>query len=125
MVFLVRKEKEASFIRPGVRLFGCQCYASPMDEVDIALYKQEIQARGYLKQEDLEKVAKWKAPRSAGHVRKNPAGRYLLSASYDNERLKIESMTLLDGAGRPTASVILHFYHTDRYPTLDFRVPLP
>ncbi len=30
-------------------------------------------------------------------------------------------MTLLTGVGWPTASVILHFYHPDHYPIIDFR----
>jgi hypothetical protein len=30
-------------------------------------------------------------------------------------------LTLLDGVGWPTASVILHFYHSDPYPILDIR----
>jgi hypothetical protein len=37
------------------------------------------------------------------------------------ERVRIEVLTLLDGVGWPTASVILHFFHKDPYPILDFR----
>lgn len=100
-------------------------YDKARDEVDIALYTQEIQARGYLEKEDLERVAMWKAPRSAGHVRKN-SEQYIravtsLAFHTENERLRIEALTLLDGVGWPTASVILHFYHPERYPILDFR----
>lgn len=36
-------------------------------------------------------------------------------------RLAIESLTLLRGVHWPTASVILHFCHQDKYPILDFR----
>ena len=100
-------------------------YDKGIDEVDIALYTQEIQARGYLEKEDLERVATWKAPRSAGHIRKNDET-YVnavtsIALHTDTERLKIEALTLLDGVGWPTASVILHFYHPDRYPILDYR----
>ena len=38
-----------------------------------------------------------------------------------SERARIETLTLLDGVAWPTASVILHFFHRDRYPILDFR----
>jgi hypothetical protein len=38
-----------------------------------------------------------------------------------SERLRIEVLTLLCGVKWPTASVILHFCSTDRYPILDFR----
>ena len=41
--------------------------------------------------------------------------------STQNERLKIEVLTLLCGVEWPTASVILHFCANDRYPILDFR----
>ena len=100
-------------------------YDYSMDEVDLAQNIQEIRDRGYLTKHDLERVAKWKAPRSAGHVRKNTE-KYVqavtsLALHTDNERLRIESLTLLDGVGWPTASVILHFYHPDLYPILDFR----
>ncbi len=95
------------------------------DEVDISLFTEEVRTREYLKKDDLQRVAKWKSPRSAGHVRKNKEG-YInavtaLALQTDNERLRIESLTLLDGVGWPTASVILHFYHPDRYPILDYR----
>ena len=30
-------------------------------------------------------------------------------------------LTILDGVLWPTASVILHFFHSDRYPILDYR----
>jgi hypothetical protein len=38
-----------------------------------------------------------------------------------DDRLRIEVLRLLRGVDWPTASVILHFAHTDRYPILDFR----
>jgi hypothetical protein len=38
-----------------------------------------------------------------------------------NERTRMEALTLLDGVGWPTASVILHFFHRERYPIVDFR----
>lgn len=37
------------------------------------------------------------------------------------ERTRVEALTLLDGVQWPTASVILHFYHKDPYPIIDFR----
>jgi hypothetical protein len=39
------------------------------------------------------------------------------------ERSRIESLTLLDGVGWPMASVILHAFHADPYPILDYRAP--
>jgi len=100
-------------------------YEYSTSDVDLAQYAQEIQARGYLTKADLERVAKWKSPRSAGHISKN-SEEYVkavtaLALQTDNEQLRIESLTLLDGVGLPTASVILHFYHIERYPILDSR----
>ena len=34
---------------------------------------------------------------------------------------RIESLTILDGVGWPTASCIFHFFHRDDYPILDVR----
>ena len=36
-------------------------------------------------------------------------------------RAAIESLTILDGVGASTASVILKFFHEQRYPILDYR----
>ncbi|MEO2054550.1 MAG: hypothetical protein ABGX83_04490 [Nitrospira sp.] len=73
----------------------------------------------------MQLVAKWKAPRSAGHVEKNTNG-YIkdvtaFAFSTNNERSRIESLTILDGVSWPTASVLLHLFHADPYPILDFR----
>jgi hypothetical protein len=43
------------------------------------------------------------------------------SFSTPCERAKVESLTLLDGVHWPTATVILHLFHRDPYPILDFR----
>ena len=75
--------------------------------------------------DDLQADAQWKSPRSAGHIKANPPGvveevtGFALGACH--ERARIETLTILNGLGWPTASVILHFFHEDRYPILDFR----
>lgn len=73
----------------------------------------------------LKEVARWKSPRSAHHVDSN-SEEYVrevttIALSTSCERLRIESLTLLDGVSWPTASVILHFFHREPYPILDFR----
>ena len=70
-------------------------------------------------------VAKWKTPRSAGHVENN-TNEYVedvtsFAFSTQNERSRIEALTILDGVAWPTASVLLHLFHEDQYPILDFR----
>ncbi len=45
-----------------------------------------------------------------------------LALSTKNEQLRIESLTLLNGINYPAASVILHFFHKEKYPIIDYRV---
>jgi hypothetical protein len=75
--------------------------------------------------EQLEQVARWKSPRRASAVRRN-AEEFVREATgialrAQHERLRIEVLTLLDGVSWPTASVILHFFHNERYPIIDRR----
>lgn len=41
--------------------------------------------------------------------------------STPDERLRVDVLRLLSGVAWPTASVILHWGHTEPYPILDFR----
>ena len=81
--------------------------------------------RGWLTKADLVRIARWKTPRSAPRVARNPA-RLVRAAtrrafSARDESGRVEELTRLSGVGLPTASVILHFCHTDPYPILDVR----
>jgi hypothetical protein len=102
-----------------------RAYAYPREEVDLMALRTDVQASGYLTKDQLRRVAKWKSPRSAGHVSRNdPVYVQEVTAfalSCTSERGRIEALTLLDGVLWPTASVILHLFHTNRYPILDFR----
>ena len=86
---------------------------------------KQVRKRGYLRKGELNTVGKWKSPRSAGSIENNErlfvkeVTRFALSTRCD--RAAIESLTILDGVGAPTASVILHFFHKRDYPILDFR----
>jgi hypothetical protein len=87
--------------------------------------RPKVLARGWLQLRELERLAKWKSPRSAGHIKTN-SDSYIkeitrFAFSVSTERATIEALTLLDGVQWPTASVILHFFHRDRYPILDYR----
>ena len=78
-----------------------------------------------LTRDELAKLAYWKAPRSAGHIQRNTED-YVreitgFALSARSERARIEVLTNLDGVGWPTASVVLHFFHQDPYPIMDFR----
>ena len=101
-------------------------YPVPDHERELIALKPEILGRGYLTKDELQKVAFWKAPRSAAHAGKNDEA-YVVEITQcafaaKCERIRIEVLTLLDGVSWPTASVILHLFHPDPYPILDFRV---
>jgi hypothetical protein len=84
-----------------------------------------VREKGFLEKNDLERLAYWKAPRSAGHIRKNPEDFVIevtaFALSARTERARIETLTILDGISWPSASVILHFFHYDPYPIMDIR----
>ena len=86
---------------------------------------KQVRKRGYLTKSELITVGKWKSPRSAGSIGNNErlfvkeVTRFALSTGC--ARGAIESLTILDGVGAPTASVILHFFHKRDYTILDFR----
>jgi len=100
-------------------------YKIDSSENEVIGFRSIVRARGYLTKEQLRKVAYWKAPRSAGHVEKNDE-EYIkeitaFAFATADERARIETLTILDGFGWPSASVLLHLYHKDKYPILDFR----
>jgi hypothetical protein len=84
-----------------------------------------IKKRGRLSKADLLRVCAWKTPRSRGRVETNSEEFVEVvtatALSTSDERLRIEVLTLLNGVGWPTASVILHFGHREPYPILDVR----
>ena len=100
-------------------------YEYSNSEDDLLNLRPKIRKRGYLKSEELMKISYWKAPRSSMHVLGNSSN-YIeeitaFAFSAQEERSRIEILTLLTGVSWPSASVILHFYHTDPYPIIDFR----
>jgi len=94
-------------------------------DMEIVAIKPEVQRLGYLDKQQLMQVARWKAPRSAGYAERNDGSyvREITSWAFkaENERSRIEVLTVLDGVGWPLASAILHLFHESRYPILDFR----
>ena len=80
---------------------------------------------GHLSKSDFVTLCRWKSPRTTKLCQINDEDfiRAVTSTalSSNNEQLRIKIMTLLAGVEWPTASTILHFCSTDRYPILDFR----
>ncbi|WP_152427718.1 hypothetical protein [Desulfotignum phosphitoxidans] len=100
-------------------------YQYQFSETELIDMKDQVSHRGYLTKGQLIKIAFWKAPRSSKHAIKN-SEEYVseitrLAFKSQNERVRIEVLNLLDGVSWPTASVILHLFHTDPYPIIDFR----
>jgi hypothetical protein len=84
-----------------------------------------IRRAGHLTKGQLLTVCRWKSPRSAGRAERNHENfvqeTTRIALSTPEERLRVGALTLLDGVSWPTASVILHFFHRDVYPILDYR----
>jgi hypothetical protein len=85
----------------------------------------ECKARGYVSKDELLEMCRWKSPRTRSHCARNDDDFVRettgIALSTSCERLRIEVLTLLRGVHWPTASVLLHFTHRERYPILDFR----
>ena len=100
-------------------------YEYSIDETNLLELKPQILQRGYLTKAEIQKIAYWKAARSAGHANKNHEDYVTeitrFAFATEQERARIQSLTLLDGVSCPTASVILHLFHSEPYPILDFR----
>jgi hypothetical protein len=84
-----------------------------------------VQARGYLTQSELLAVCRWKSPRALPLVRRNLPAEVQEATGWalhtKPERLRTGSLLILQGVSWPMASVVLHFFHSDPYPVLDFR----
>ena len=116
-------------MRPRITLreipFYAERYEYPGKESGLNARKKAITKRGCLALEDLCAVCNWKAPRAAGHARKNTDAEVReisrLALSSAEERVRIEVLQVLHGVNYPTASVIMHFFHPDPYPIIDYR----
>jgi hypothetical protein len=100
-------------------------YQYPAQVTEVLNIREIVKSRGYLTKADLKTVAQWKAPRSARHIEEN-SEEYVkeittFALAAKNERSRAEVLTNLDGVRWPMASVILHFFHKENYPILDFR----
>jgi hypothetical protein len=105
--------------------YWAERYTYPRQESRLLSFRDTVQQVGYLTREQLVLLAKWKSPRRAALVAENSEHfvqeitGFALNAK--DERSRIAPLTLLDGISWPTASVILHLFHKEKYPILDFR----
>ena len=80
---------------------------------------------GYMDRDSFLYVCNWKTARSRKRCRENDND-FIHEVTQQalctgNEEMRIKVLTLLRGVAWPTASVILHWFHQDWYPILDFR----
>jgi hypothetical protein len=84
-----------------------------------------VRSSGFYTKEQFLALCHWKTPRTQPRCATNDESWIrevtALALKTDCERLRIEVLTLLNGVGWPTASVLLHFGHSEHYPILDFR----
>lgn len=101
-------------------------YRYPGEDDLIAGPVKAARQRGYLQYEEFVQIGDWKSERQRRRYRRNEPqlveeiSRIALG-QRTSPRLSIEILTLLQGVGWPTGSVILHFCHSEPYPILDFR----
>ena len=86
-----------------------------------------VKQRRYLNRDELKILVEWKSKRRYELVKDNNDGdiKYITKCAFrvKDERARIEVLTCLRGVAFPIASAILHFFHEDPYPILDFRAP--
>lgn len=83
-------------------------------------------AQGHFTDDQYLQVVRWKTRTGRAalpHAKRNLPGEVeditTFALTQSSERLRIRALTLLQGAGWPIASVLLHIGHPDPYPILD------
>jgi len=105
------------------------------EEKIIGTISPRVRSAGFYTRPDFLELCFWKTPRTQPRCQRNDDAFIeevtRIALGTQNERLRIEGLTLLSGVSWPTASVLLHFGHRDPYPILDFRalesleIPMP
>ena len=92
-------------------------------EQELIDLKPEVQRRGYLMEDELYEIARWKSTRRASLTLENgnPFIKDITKSAFaaEDHWAKLLILTLLRGIGEPTASAILHLFGEGQYPILD------
>lgn len=95
------------------------------DDSEVEEIGSEAGRRGWYTRDQFLTVTRWKTKRSRSRCERNDEPTIVeltrLALSTPDERQRIESLTQLHGVQFPTASVLLHLAHRDRYPIIDYR----
>jgi len=84
-----------------------------------------IRHKKFIDKEDFQAICNWKTKWATRYYNYNQPDfiRAITKTAFstNDERLRIEVLTLLKGVGWPVASALLHFMLPNKYPILDFR----
>ena len=108
---LIEKYNEVSYAEREGRLFG---------EIG-----KNIRNRGYLKEDELLEIVRWKSARAIRKAEANPKDVIEKITKFafeiDNEEVKIRVLTSLNGVSIPMASSILTIPYPEKYGIIDIR----
>lgn len=100
-------------------------YSYAIDQAIFDQIRPDVMTANYLTKDQMLAVARWKSPRVAPKVEKNSESLIVettrIAFNSDEEKIRINILTLMHGVGFPMASVVLHWFHADRYPIIDYR----
>jgi hypothetical protein len=95
------------------------------DDTEVIAIGEAARERGWYTRAEFLSVTLWKTDRSKSRCARNSGSAVkeatALALCASDERLRVGVLTLLEGVGMPTASVLLHLAHRDRYPIIDYR----
>lgn len=97
-----------------------------MGTADLIVRLRPARKRGYLTKGELERVCRWKSPRTTGLVRANSPHHVrrataTVLATLD-ERERFDALLALHGVSAPSASAVLTMIEPKRYGVIDIRV---
>lgn len=94
-------------------------------EASVEALVEPVRGRGYLTKSDLTTLGEWKSPRIGPKLARNSEELIRettrLAFSTRSTRLAVHVPQILIGVGMPVSSTILHWFHPDPFPILDFR----
>ena len=103
-------------------------YPYKEDEETMLLFSElaGMKKQGFIYRSDALRILRWKSPRPTRHYEKNSESdfRSITESAFStrNERLRMHSLTALNGVKYPAASALLMFYDPNEYPVIDIRV---
>lgn len=85
----------------------------------------QIREQGFLSKLQFQQICEWKSQRIRSRIRANSEKSIIdttkLALGTKDIRLAVHILQALHGVGMPVASSILHWYHPEPFPILDFR----